>query len=172
MHGRHLNISRTRCIEIDWAEDICPVLSTLFTPISCGWAHLCWQRTRWEIVIQSVPLRFNYFYPQCGFCMTSLLHFHIESFMQHRAGGWPPPKSAPCTHQLHIHCSCWLSLDQIWNQTVCICRKKEHLVTFFHRDNKKLYLPHKSVLQLDHTVRNLFSPSPREPALKFPPGMI
>lgn len=115
-HGCHLNISWTRCADIDWAEDICPVLSTLFTPIFCGWAHLCWQRTRWEVVIWSVPLRFNYFYPHCAFCgaeMTSLLHFHAESFIQHRARGWPPLKSVLCTHQLHIHCSCWLSLDQI-----------------------------------------------------------
>lgn len=84
---RHLNISWTRCAEIDWAEDICPVLSTLFTPISCGWAHLCWQRTRWEIVICSILLRFNYFYPCCEFFgagMTSLLHFHAESFIQRR----------------------------------------------------------------------------------------
>lgn len=118
---RHLNILWTRCAEIDWAEDICPVLSTLFTPISRGWAHLCWQRTRWEIVIRSVLLRFNYFYPRCEFSgagMTSLLHFHVESFIHRRAGGWPPPKFVPCTHQLHNHCSCWLSPRQIWNETI------------------------------------------------------
>lgn len=81
--GCHLNISWTRCADIDWTEDICHVPSTLFTPVSCGRAHLCWQRTRWWDVIQSVPLRFNYFYPHCGLCgagMTSLLHFHVESF--------------------------------------------------------------------------------------------
>lgn len=85
--GRNLNISWTRCADIDWAEDICPVLSTLFTPISCCWAHLCWQRHRCEVVILSVPLRFNYFYSQCGLWgagTTSILHFHVESLTQGR----------------------------------------------------------------------------------------
>lgn len=87
LNGRHLNISWRRCIDIDWAEDICNALSTLFTSVSCGRAHLCWQRTGWEDVIPSVPLTFNYFYPHCGLGsagMTSLLHFHLESFIQRR----------------------------------------------------------------------------------------
>lgn len=114
------------------------------------------------------------FIPSVNSAMPEWHHFPVESFTQRRARGWPP-KSAPCTHQLHIHCSCWLSLAQIWNQTFCIGKergKNEYLVTFFHWDNKNLYLPHKSVLQLDHTVRNICSPSPREPVLKLPPGMI
>lgn len=87
------------------------MLPTLFTPISCGRAHLCWQRTRWDIAIRSEPLRFTYFYPRRGFCgaeMTSLLHFHVESFRQCGARSWPLPKSVSCTQQSHIYCSCWL----------------------------------------------------------------
>ena len=74
--GRHLNISWTRCAEIDWAEEICPARSALFTPISRFWAHLCWQRTRREIVIRSVPLRFNYFYPTVD---SAVLEWHHSS---------------------------------------------------------------------------------------------
>lgn len=97
------------------AEGICHVRSTLFSPISCGRAHLCWQRTRWEDVIQSVLLRFNYFYPRFGFCgagMTSLLHFHVESFIRRRVGGWPPLKSVPSPHTSITH-PCWLPLDRM-----------------------------------------------------------
>lgn len=103
-HGRHLNILWTRCADIDWAEDICHMRSTLFTHISCGWAHLCWQRTRWEVVIWSVPPQIQLFLSPlwlvwlCGAGMTSLLHFHVESFIQHRAGGWPPLISVPIVH--------------------------------------------------------------------------
>lgn len=95
------------------------------------------------IVIQSVLLRFNYFYPHCGSCgsgMTSLLHFHVESFIRSRARGWPPPKSAPCTHQSHFGCSCWLSLHQIWNQTVCNLRKMSTWWHFSFSETFKCYI--------------------------------
>lgn len=65
-HGCHLNISWRRCAEIDRAGQRWLALFPLFTAVSCDRSHLCWQRTRWEIVIPSVRLTLNYFYHLCG----------------------------------------------------------------------------------------------------------
>lgn len=45
--------------------------SNVFTPISCGWIHMCWQRTTSETVIL-VYTTLIYFYPHGGFCSTEM----------------------------------------------------------------------------------------------------
>lgn len=120
-------------------------------------------------------LRFNYFYPRFGLCgagMTSLLHFHVESFIQGRVGGWPPLKSVPSPHTSIAH-PCWLPLGQIlyWGRPSAFteeCAFGDIFPPLSHLN--ALFVP--QVLQIDHTVRNICSLLHWELPCKMPLGMI
>lgn len=87
----HLNISWRRCAETDRAEQRCPTLFTLFTAVSWGSAHLCWQRTRWMTVIRL-------FLPS----LWAVVHCcdinppFSWSFIWWRASDWPLTKPLSC----------------------------------------------------------------------------
>lgn len=117
-----LNISWTRCGDIDWAEGSCHEPSPLFTPFSRGWAHLCWQRTRQMDVIQS---HIQLFLSLLCRWVTSLLHFHGESFIRCRVKDWPPLIPASCLRMSVTHPP-WLPLRRIRRRTF-----REEQMSFF-----------------------------------------
>lgn len=174
-HGCHLNISWTRCADIDWAEGICHVLSTLFTQTSCGRAHLCWQRTRWEDVIQSVLLRFSdtIFIPNVD---SAALEWHYSSIsmLNHLYSAGLEVDLHLNLFPAHVNYTSMLITTgphTVWQDTVHIWRGMCIFVTSFHRGIKKLCLTHNSASQVDHTEKHLFFVS-LEAQFQLPPGII